>query len=94
MGKFSNFGGALFFLIGILAFAGFILSGAVIKYIDTELEENCDSAIGQIGQITGIDEGKCEDGRNKRDMVIGLRTPLLVFGGLMTLSGGVLIFKN
>ena len=38
-----------------------------IDYIDNQLEENCDSTSGQIGQITGWDEGQCQDGRDSRD---------------------------
>ena len=41
-----------------------------IDYIDNQLEENCDSTSGQIGQITGWDEGQCQDGRDSRDLFL------------------------
>ena len=94
MSKFGTFGGAIFLILGILAFIGFLVTGAVVDYIDSELEANCDSTSGQIGQVTGIDEGQCQDGRNTREMVISLQTPLLIFGGLMSMSGGLIIFKS
>ena len=94
MSKFGTFGGAIFLILGILAFIGFFVTGAIVDHIDSELEANCDSTSGQIGQITGIDEGQCQDGRNTREMVISLQTPLLIFGGLMSISGGLIIFKS
>ena len=87
MSKFGTFGGAIFLIVGILAFIGFLITGAVVDYIDSELEANCDSTSGQIGQITGIDEGQCQDGRNTREMVISLQTPLLIFiASVMSMS--------
>ena len=94
MSKFGAFGGVIFLIVGIVAGIGFLVTGAVVDYIDSELEANCDSTSGQIGQITGIDEGQCQDGRNTREMVISLQTPLLIFGGLMSMSGGLIIFKS
>ena len=94
MSKFGAFGGVIFLIVGIVAGIGFLVTGAVVDYIDSELEANCDSTSGQIGQITGIDEGQCQDGRNTREMVISLQTPLLIFGGLMSISGGLIIFKS
>ena len=43
-----------------------------VDYIDNQLEENCDSTSGQIGQITGWDEGQCQDGRDSRDLLSSL----------------------
>lgn len=94
MSKFGAFGGVIFLIVGIVAGIGFLVTGAVVDYIDSELEANCDSTSGQFGQITGIDEGQCQDGRNTREMVISLQTPLLIFGGLMSISGGLIIFKS
>ena len=75
MGKAGTFGGALSLIIGGLFLIGWFGAAMVVDYIDNELEENCDSTSGQIGQITGWDEGQCQDGRDSRDFVSSLQTP-------------------
>ena len=94
MGKAGTFGGTLSLVIGALLIIGWIGAGMVVDYIDNELEENCDSTAGQIGQITGWDEGQCQDGRDTKDLVSSLQMPLLGFGAILVVFGGVLFFRS
>ena len=59
-----------------------------INEVNNQLEENCDSTSGQIGQITGWDEGQCQDGRDSRDLLSSLQYSLLL-GGVALSSTGV-----
>ena len=94
MGKAGTFGGTLSLVIGVLLIIGWIGAGMVVDYIDNELEENCNSTAGQIGQITGWDEGQCQDGRDTKDQVSSLQMPLLGFGAILVVFGGVLFFRS
>ncbi len=94
MGKAGTFGGTLSLVIGALLIIGWIGAGMVVDYIDNELEENCNSTAGQIGQITGWDEGQCQDGRDTKDLVSSLQMPLLGFGAILVVFGGVLFFRS
>ena len=94
MGKAGTFGGTLSLVIGALLIIGWIGAGMVVDYIDNELEENCDSTAGQIGQIAGWDEGQCQDGPDTKDLVSSLQIPLLGFGAILVVFGGVLFFRS
>ncbi|MCH2436680.1 MAG: hypothetical protein MK170_03045 [Candidatus Thalassarchaeum sp.] len=94
MAKLGTFGGTLSLIIGFLAILGWIGAGMMVDYIDSELEENCDSTTGQIGQITGWDDGECENGRDTRAQVASFQTPLLALGIILVGAGGLLIFRS
>ena len=61
MGKWGKISGTLSLIVGVLFLIGWFGAGMGIDYIDNQLEENCDSTSGQIGQTTGLDEGQCQD---------------------------------
>ena len=61
MGKAGRIAGTLSLIVGVLFLIGWFGAGMGIDYIDNQLEENCDSTSGQIGQLTGWDEGQCQD---------------------------------
>ena len=90
MGKVGTFGGTLFLILGVLFLIGWFGAGMGVDYIDNQLEENCDSTSGQIGQITGWDEGQCQDGRDSRDLLSSLQYSLLL-GGVALSSTGVFV---
>tara|TARA_Y100001970_G_C14081580_1_gene775012 strand:- start:231 stop:563 length:333 start_codon:yes stop_codon:yes gene_type:complete len=94
MGKAGTLGGALSLIIGGLFLIGWFGAGMVVDYIDNELEENCDSTSGQIGQITGWDEGQCQDGRESRDFVSSLQTPLLLIGVALSGTGVFVLVRS
>ena len=87
MGKAGTIGGTLSLIVGVLFLIGWFGAGMGIDYIDNELEENCDSTSGQIGQITGWDEGQCQDGRDSRDLLSSLQYSLLLGGAALSSTG-------
>ena len=94
MGKAGTFGGTLSLIVGVLCILGWIGAGMAVDYIDGELEENCDSTTGQIGQITGWDDGQCQDGRDSKSTIASLQTPLLLLGIACVSGGGFLLFRS
>jgi len=88
MGKAGRIAGTLSIIVGVLFLIGWFGAGMGIDYIDNQLEENCDSTSGQIGQLTGWDEGQCQDGRDSRDLLSSLQYSLLL-GGVALSSTGV-----
>ncbi len=94
MGKAGTFGGTLTLVIGAAFLLGWLGAGMAVDYIDGELEENCDSTTGQIGQITGWDEGQCQDGRDSRDTLTALQMPLLIIGVALVGGGGFLLLRS
>ena len=88
MGKAGRIAGTLSLIVGVLFLIGWFGAGMGIDYIDNQLEENCDSTSGQIGQLTGWDEGQCQDGRDSRDLLSSLQYSLLL-GGVALSSSGV-----
>ena len=94
MSKAGTFGGTLSLIVGVLCILGWIGAGMAVDYIEGELEENCDSTTGQIGQIAGWDEGQCQDGRDSRATASSLQTPLLLLGIACVSGGGFLLFRS
>ena len=76
----STFVGTLGFTISTLCILGFFVSNFAIDYIDQRIEEDCETEQGQVGQIIGADEGKCDEGSLIRDFLILIRYPLLIAG--------------
>ena len=76
----SMFVGTLGFTISIICILGFFVSGFAIDYIDDRIGEDCESEKGQVGQIVGADEGKCDEGSSIRDLLALIRYPLLIVG--------------
>ena len=87
MGKAGKISGALSLILGVLFLIGWFGAGMGVDYIDNQLEENCDSTSGQIGQITGWDEGQCQDGRDSRDLLSSLQYSLLLGGAALCIVG-------
>ena len=94
MGKVGTFGGTLFVILGVLFLIGWFGAGMGIDYIDNQLEENCDSTSGQIGQITGWDEGQCQDGRDSRDLLSSLQYSLLLGGAALCSTGVWMLVRH
>ena len=94
MGKVERFGGTLSLIVGVLFLIGWFGAGMGIDYIDNQLEENCDSTSGQIGQITGWDEGQCQDGRDTRDLLSSLQYSLLLGGAALCIAGVWMLVRH
>ena len=94
MGKAGKISGALSLILGVLFLIGWFGAGMGIDYIDNQLEENCDSTSGQIGQITGWDEGQCQDGRDTRDLLSSLQYSLLLGGAALCIAGVWMLVRH
>ncbi len=94
MGKAGKISGALSLILGVLFLIGWFGAGMGVDYIDNQLEENCDSTSGQIGQITGWDEGQCQDGRDTRDLLSSLQYSLLLGGAALCIAGVWMLVRH
>jgi len=94
MGKAGKISGALSLILGVLFLIGWFGAGMGVDYIDNQLEEKCDSTSGQIGQITGWDEGQCQDGRDSRDLLSSLQYPLLLGGAALCITGVWMLVRH
>ena len=93
MGKAGKISGTLSLILGVLFLIGWFGAGMGVDYIDNQLEENCDSTSGQIGQITGWDEGQCQDGRDSRDLLSSLQYSLLLGGAALCSTGVFMLVR-
>ena len=94
MGKAGKISGTLSLIVGVLFLIGWFGAGMGIDYIDNQLEENCDSTSGQIGQITGWDEGQCQDGRDSRDLLSSIQYSLLLGGAALSITGVWMLVRH
>ena len=93
MGKAGKISGTLSLIVGVLFLIGWFGAGMGIDYIDNQLEEKCDSTSGQIGQITGWDEGQCQDGRDSRNLLSSIQYSLLL-GGAACITGVWMLVRH
>ena len=94
MGKAGKISGALSLIVGVLFLIGWFGAGMGIDYIDNQLEENCDSTSGQIGQTTGLDEGQCQDGRDTRDLLSSIQYSLLLGGAALCIAAVWMLVRH
>ena len=82
------FAGSLGIILGTICIVGYAASFLVIDYIDGQIEENCEGTIkGDFIEITQIDEGKCQDGKDTKEMILSFQMPLLLAGVLFIIIG-------
>ena len=81
-------------VLGVIGLISFLITILLAGYIDERIQDECDSDIGTIGQITGLDEGECQDARDLTDSVSSLQVPSLLTGVSFIVIGGVLIRKK
>ena len=94
MGKAGKISGAISLILGVLFVIGWFGAVMGVDHIDNQLEENCDSTSGQIGQITGWDEGQCQDGRDTRDLLSSLQYSLLLGGAALCIAGVWMLVRH
>ena len=94
MGKAGKISGTISLILGVLFLIGWFGAEIGVDYIDNQLEENCDSTSGQIGQITGWDEGQCQDGRDTRDLLSSLQYSLLLGGAALCTAGVWMLVRH
>ena len=81
-------------VLGLIGLISFLITILLAGYIDERIQDECDSDIGTIGQITGLDEGECQNARDLTDSVSSLQVPSLLTGVSFIVIGGVLIRKK
>ena len=94
MGKAGKVSGTVSLIVGVLFLIGWFGAGIGVDYIDNQLEENCDSTSGQIGQTTGLDEGQCQDGRDIRDLLSSMQYSLLLGGAALCIAGVWMLVRH
>ena len=94
MGKAGSISGIFSLFLGVLFLIGWAGAGMGADYIDNQLEENCDSTSGQIGQITGWDDGQCQDGRDTRDLLSSIQYSLLLGGAALCITGVWMLVRH
>ena len=72
-------------IMGILMIIASFGALVVANEIDSRVSEDCEDAVGSIGEIVGADEEQCQDARDLRDNLRSSFLPLIVIGTLLVL---------
>tara|TARA_B100000401_G_scaffold359306_1_gene256856 strand:+ start:68 stop:364 length:297 start_codon:yes stop_codon:yes gene_type:complete len=72
-------------IMGILMIIASFGALVVANEIDSRVSEDCEDAVGSIGEIIGADEEQCQDARDLRDNLRSSFLPLIVIGTLLVL---------
>lgn len=94
MGKLSKVFSVILILMGgilLLAWAG---SGYAIGLYEEGIEENCDTTVGTIAQITDWDEGRCDDARANMEKLEDYRPFILASGATVSVLGLMVLFRS
>tara|TARA_Y100000768_G_scaffold60918_1_gene41307 strand:+ start:1781 stop:2077 length:297 start_codon:yes stop_codon:yes gene_type:complete len=67
-------------IMGILLILTSFGALIVANEIDSRVSEDCEDAVGSIGEIIGADEEQCQDARDLRDNLRSSFLPLIVIG--------------
>ena len=70
-------------IMGILLVIASFGALVVANEIDSRVSEDCEDAVGSIGEIIGADEEQCQDARDLRDNLRSAFLPLIVIGTLL-----------
>ena len=70
-------------ILGILLILASLGALVAANEIDSRVSEDCEDAVGSIGEIIGADEEQCQDARDLRDNLRSAFLPLMVSGCLM-----------
>ena len=70
-------------ILGVLLILSSFGALVAANEIDSRVSEDCEDAVGSIGEIIGADEEQCQDARDLRDSLRSAFLPLMVSGCLM-----------
>ena len=70
-------------IMGILLILASFGALVVANEIDSRVSEDCEDAVGSIGEIIGADEEQCQDARDLRDTLRSAFLPLIFIGALL-----------
>ena len=69
-------------IIGILLILASFGASVVANEIDSRVSEDCEDAVGSIGEIIRSEE-QCQDARDLRDNLRSAILPLIIIGSLL-----------
>lgn len=81
-------------ITGILLILASFGALVVANEIDSRVAEDCEDAVGSIGEIIGADEEQCQDARDLRDNLRSAFLPLIVIGGFLVVIPTLSNFRN
>ena len=70
-------------IMGILLILASFGALVVSNEIDNRVSEECEDAVGSIGEIIGADEEQCQDARDLRDNLRSAFLPLIIIGAFL-----------
>ena len=70
-------------IMGILLILASFGALVVANEIDSRVSEECEDAVGSIGEIIGADEEQCQDARDLRDNLRSAFLPLIIIGAFL-----------
>ena len=81
-------------IVGILMILASFGALAVANEIDSRVSEDCEDAVGSIGEAIGLDEEQCQDARDMRDNLRAAFLPLGIIGALLVVIPILSNFRN
>jgi len=81
-------------IMGILLILTSFGALIVANEIDSRVSEDCEDAVGSIGEIIGADEEQCQDARDLRDNLRSSFLPLIVIGASLVVIPILSNFRN
>tara|TARA_B100000965_G_scaffold17601_1_gene13221 strand:- start:5410 stop:5706 length:297 start_codon:yes stop_codon:yes gene_type:complete len=81
-------------IMGILLILTSFGALIVANEIDSRVSEDCEDAVGSIGEIIGADEEQCQDARDLRDNLRSSFLPLFVIGASLVVIPILSNFRN
>ena len=73
-------------IMGILLILASFGALVVANEIDSRVSEECEDAVGSIGEIIGADEEQCQDARDLRDNLRSAFLPLIIIGAFLVVT--------
>ena len=90
MGRLSKVASIILIMLGGIALVAWGGAGYAVSLYDEGIEDNCDSTVGTIAQITEWDDGQCDDARETKEALENARPIILAIGSLLVGLGLIL----
>lgn len=94
MGKISRVSSIILIMLGGIALISWAGTGYAVDMYEDGIEENCDSTVGTIAQITEWDDGRCQDARDTKEALESARPIMLAIGGMLAGLGMIVLIRS
>ena len=94
MGRLSKVASIILIMLGGITLVTWGGAGYAISLYDEGIEDNCDSTVGTIAQITEWDDGQCDDARETKQALENARPIILAIGSLLVGLGLVVYIRS